>query len=397
MCLSPIPIDNPYFGCRDPNVMRVKDTHTTKLLVPCGHCSVCLRLRQAYFVQRVQCEAIDHDIWSCMLSYNNKYLPTIEVNGYKHKYADMRDIQLLIQRLKKRDDFPEFHYFAVSEFGSKRHRPHWHLLFFTKKIPRESQAEKYTREHIYWKAVLSEWYVNLGSKRIPIKDPLLTYKCLPNGKRNYDFRLVDSRLCDTAEDDTSFYCSKYLVKSSDYVKKLKSALYLNLSTDDYRYYWNIIRPKSGRSIGFGDVNNPKVRDYLYQCLDFSLRNAFPFPVFINPNTGQTFPMSPYLYKKVSSIQYDIAFRANRDYMYIEGTNVALDNPLTPDEIHQREYEFARMCQKIDKRDIGDYVDSQVGVEDELLTFNPQDYELLKTAIDDWRNFDFSPFIHEFEG
>lgn len=365
-------------------------------MVPCGHCSVCLRLRQAYFVQRVQCEAIDHDIWSCMLSYNNKYLPTIEVNGYKHKYADMHDIQLLIQRLKKREDFPPFHYFAVSEFGHERHRPHWHLLFFTPKIPNESQASKYSREHTYWKAVLSEWYCNLGSKRKPIKDPLLNYRCLANGKRNYDFRYVDPHLSDTAQDDTSFYCSKYLVKYSDYVKNLKSALYLNLSEADFSYYWNIIRPKTGRTIGFGDIHNPNVISYLNRCIDFSLRNQFPFPVFINPNTGQTFPMSPYLYKKVATFETELAFRRNRDHMYLDGTNVSNNENLDLEFIDRREGEFKRMLQKINKRDIGDFISTHVSTDNDLLTINDEDYELYLNALKDWHSFDFSHFDNEFD-
>lgn len=396
MCLTPIPIDNPYYQSRSPTIRLLKDTHLSKLMVPCGHCSVCLRLKQAYFVQRVQCEAIDHDIWSCMLSYNNKYLPTIEVNGYKHKYADMHDIQLLIQRLKKRDDFPPFHYFAVSEFGHERHRPHWHLLFFTPKIPNESQASLYSREHTYWKAVLSEWYCNLGSKRKPVKDPLLTYRCQANGKRNYDFRYVDPHLSDTAQDDTSFYCSKYLVKYSDYVKNLKSALYLNLSEADFTYYWNIIRPKTGRTIGFGDIKNPKVITYLNDCVDFSLRHQFPFPVFINPNTGQTFPMSPYLYKKVSNFETELAFRKNRDHLYIDGTNVSNNEDVDLETIERRESEFKRMLDKINKRDIGDFITTQVSTDNDLLTINNDDYELYLNALKACHSFDFSHSDNEFD-
>lgn len=396
MCTSPYYIDNPYYQSRSPTIRQIKDTDSSKIPVPCGHCSVCLRLRQAYFVQRVQCEAIDHDIWSCMLSYNNKYLPTIEVNGYKHKYADMHDIQLLIQRLKKREDFPPFHYFAVSEFGTERHRPHWHLLFFTRKIPNESQASLYTREKTYWKAVLAEWYCNLGSKRKPIKDPLLTYKCTSNGKRNYDFRYVDPKLSDTAQDDSSFYASKYLVKYSEYVKNLKSALRLNLDDADFTYYWNIIRPKSGRTIGFGDITNPNVIDYLYDCIDFSLRHHFPFPVFINPNTGQTFPMSPYLYKKVASYELELAFRRNRDQLYIDGTNVAIGDDDDPEVILRRENEFKRMLSKIDKRDIGDYITTQEQTDHDLLTLNSDDYELYMNALQDWNSFDFSDFHDEFD-
>lgn len=388
MCLTPVYIDNPYYHSRSPTHRLLKDTESTKMAVPCGHCSVCLQLRQSYFVQRVQCECIDHDMWSCMLSYNNKYLPTIEVNGFRHKYADIRDVQLLIQRLKKRDDFPEFHYFAISEFGGERHRPHWHLLFFTPKIPHESQASIYTREQTYWSIVLSEWYCNLGSKRVPIKDPLLTYHCNSRGKRNYDFRYVDPKLNEDSQDDTSFYSSKYLTKSSDYVNRLKSALFLNLDDADFRFYWNIIRPKSGRTIGFGDISNPNVIDYLHDCVQFALRHQFPFPVFINPNTGQTFPMSPYLYSKIRSLEYELAFRKNRDHLYLSGTNVPLTDPPTPEEIKLKTERFKRIQDKINKRDIGDYLESQTSVNNDLYGNFDQDLELFKVASDNWKNYQF---------
>lgn len=360
MCLTPYYIDNPHLGSRVPSIMLTKDTISSKIGVPCGHCSVCLQLKQAYFVQRVQCESMESDIYSCMLSYNNKYLPTIEINGYKHKYADSRDIQLFIKRLRNNNVFgSDFKFFAISEFGGKRHRPHWHILFFVPKpkVPYTLYEQWSIEESLKWK-VLDEWYYNLGSKRKPIKDPLLTYK-ESHGKRNYDFHFVDPSLTDGREADIAFYTSKYLTKSSDYVKRLKSALYFNLDEADFSYYWNLIRPKTLSSIGLGLGldNHSVVFNYLDDCINYSISNHFKFPVFVNPCSGQTFPMSPYLlHKRSLSFEEVLHFRYLNDEDFIPGTNVRIIEEVDPSVFRAKSDAFKRIQDKIIKRDISDYID-----------------------------------------
>lgn len=370
MCITPIYIDNPHYKNRSPTIQLTKDTHSSKIGVPCGHCPVCLQLRQAYFVQRVQCEAMESDIFSCMLSYNDKYLPTVEINGYKHKYADQRDIQLFLKRLRNNNVFGSpFKAFAVSEFGGKRHRPHWHLLFFIPKPDKPySLFEQWQREEdLKWK-VLDEWYYNLGSKRKPIKDPMLTYK-EKNGKRNYDFHYVNPYSSEGMEQDVAFYTSKYLLKHSDYVKKLKGALWHNLSNDDFRYYWNLIKPHTSCSYGFGLGHSDKVLEYLDECVSFSLRNKLPYPVFINPVDGSTFPMSPYLlHKRGLSLSESLAFRQFSDDSFLPDTNVRIIDELSDTERKVCIEQFSRILDKIEKRDISEYTDLDTSTDNSFFEF-----------------------------
>lgn len=373
MCLNPIYIDNPHYQSRSPTIRILKDTTSPKLGVPCGQCSVCLQLRQSYFVQRVQCEAFENDIFSCMLSYNNKYLPTVEINGYKHKYADPRDIQLFIKRLISNDTFGcKFKYFAISEYGGKRHRPHWHLLFFLPKpkVPYNQFEYWQLEETLKWK-VLDQWYSNLGSRRNPIKDPLLTY-CEKNGKRNYDFHYVDPKLTDGQESDVAFYSSKYLTKSQDYVKRLKSALYFNLSSDDFRFYWSKLKPHSlsSQGLGLGLEPHTVVMDYLDKCFQFSIDTKMPYPCWISPHTGQTFPLSPYLLKKRGfSFDEALYFRSLNDDQFFPGTNVRIIEETHPSVLRAKNDKWKRIQDKIDKRDISDYLDTDLNVDNEFLTLS----------------------------
>ena len=161
MCLSPIAIDNPYRVHKQyfrtvetadkSSVVKVAinqisddkiyvnnklfasfgyDTESLKIYVPCGRCPVCCALRQSYLVQRVQMMSLDYYIYFATLTYNNESLPFVNVNGKKIKYADVQDFQNCIRYIRKWCNLPDFKYLACSEFGSKRHRPHWHCLFF---------------------------------------------------------------------------------------------------------------------------------------------------------------------------------------------------------------------------------------------------------------------------
>lgn len=195
MCYNPTKIPNPNYGKKyGKKYETIHDTTAQYISVPCGHCYACLAIRQEYFIQRMQMENISNDLWTGMLSYNHTSLPTITIGKYVISYASSRDIQLLIKRLRNRCLFPNgFKYWFISERGSRKHRPHWHFIISTPKIPDESIAEKYHREKIYHDAILEEWYTNHGSKRSPVKVPNLTY-CCKHGKRNYDFHYCNPLL-----------------------------------------------------------------------------------------------------------------------------------------------------------------------------------------------------------
>lgn len=97
------------------------------LRVPCGHCPECIANKQMQLVQRVQMESLSNYIFFATLTYNKDSLPHVLTStGYDIPFADIRDLQNCFKRLRKSNAFTRsFRYFAVSELGSKKGRPHF--------------------------------------------------------------------------------------------------------------------------------------------------------------------------------------------------------------------------------------------------------------------------------
>lgn len=351
MCLAPILIDNLNRGSTDPIISRLKDTVSHKIPIPCGHCPACLALKQNYIVQRWQCESLDNDLWTGMLSYNNKYLPRYVINGYKHSFADSRDVQLLCRRLRSDNVFGmPFRYWFVSERGSDYHRPHWHFMLSTPKVPGSTLADLHTREKSYHDEILKRWAHNKGSDKYPIYECLLTFYSR-NGRRNYDFHYLDPSLTLFGSDDVAFYNSKYLLKDDDYTGRLKSALYFNTSEAAFPHIWRFLKHKYHSSHYLGDVHNPVVHQYIDFCINFSFDNGLPFPCFVNPNTGQTFPLSPYLKKRFCSVQTLLAFRDLHPELYVQDTGIRFDVSVSIDDVRKKYTKHKRVVDLINARDL----------------------------------------------
>lgn len=125
MCQSPVRIKNPNLGLTGPNA-QFKDTTSQMIDVPCGFCSDCVAAKQMQYVQRIQMEELVNHIFFCTITYNNEMMPHLATStGYDIRYADVSDVQNMFKRLRKRNAFGRpFRYFAVSELGSKKGRPH---------------------------------------------------------------------------------------------------------------------------------------------------------------------------------------------------------------------------------------------------------------------------------
>lgn len=303
MCLSPYVIENPYRGY-DPNkgLNYLHDCKSEYIQVPCGRCSVCVALKQSYFVQRVQCETFENYLFFGTLTYNQEMLCKATFNGYTFNYADVSDVQRMLKRIRKREDLPRrFSYVFCSEFGGKRHRPHWHFIISVPKYSSDDKWTPYNLEYEFKKIFLEEWCVNVGSKRVPIYKPLSTFIDDYRG-RTYDFHYIRSDASNDGEADVAFYVSKYILKFSDYVDRLHSALKLNLDEEVFDFVWYKVKPRFLVSKSFGlcrdsDGNiSKKVHDHIRKGIDLSVCCLSTFPFFINPISGQTFPLAPF-YRK----------------------------------------------------------------------------------------------------
>lgn len=190
MCLAPVLIDNPHYQTKvdDPVLRSIWNTVDSKIQVPCGRCPVCIHLRQIYLVQRVQMESLDHDLFYGTLTYNQESLPICDYDKIRFAYADFSDWQKMLKRI--RADHPElkFKYMLVSEYGSKRHRPHYHFILSFPRVGNPSLAEHYSKAKFLFDTFLKYWQRNVAPKvwspkrqkwitdsRNPDWQPLLTY------------------------------------------------------------------------------------------------------------------------------------------------------------------------------------------------------------------------------
>lgn len=341
MCISPIRIRNPNAGMRGMKSTLMKDTESKFINVPCGHCSECIANRQMDFVQRVLMESLVNHLFYCTLTYNNDSLPYLSTStGYDIRFADVSDIQKMMKRLRLRNAFGRpFRYFGVSELGSKRGRPHFHLIFLLPKFDSDTFIDCLVLEKVLFDNVLSEWKRNYGSKRVPVWKPLCTYrKMYIRGKirTNYDLHYVNPVLSDGQEADVAFYVLKYMLKPSNREQRLQQALHLNLPEDEYEAIWPVVKSRHFESEAFGlgqsdkidgsYVIHPKVLSYLKDCVVRS-KGASPFPCFYSPVTGKSFPLSPY-YKGFAEIYCE---QDALDFYYSD-KNGRIDNVIIPDDI-----------------------------------------------------------------
>lgn len=101
--------------------------------VPCRKCEECISIRKSQWCFRAIQET-EHSFDSIFLTltYDDEHMP-------KDQSVSVRDIQLFFKRMRKnaRLWYPDFDYdqyplkyFLVSEYGSQRGRPHYHLILW---------------------------------------------------------------------------------------------------------------------------------------------------------------------------------------------------------------------------------------------------------------------------
>lgn len=370
---------------------RFKDTSAQFIVVPCGRCSVCLHLKQQYFVQRIQMEALSHDFYMLTLTYNNESLKHYDCGDLSFAYADVSDWQKMIKMIRKHEDLPPFKYFLVSEYGGKRHRPHFHAILSFPKDDTQTLADRWSFEiklnHIFMK----NWRTNVGSSRKPIWKPLFEYHCTRK-RRNFDLHYCDPSSSTKGLDDVAFYVSKYVLKFDKWADKFKAKLYFNLPEDEYKEALKVFYPKKLISKGFGSISDPKVYDHLVRGIELALAdpNAF-YPYFISPVDGSTYPLSPYYSSKLLTFQDLDIFNSRKPLI---NDNDAMIDSYNPDFLYSdvltKENAFEDICNMLDSRhtyedDEADGFNDFTVINNEKTSrfsadvFNPDDFERTATT------------------
>ncbi len=102
-----------------------------RMHVGCGKCGACKSNRRSDWSFRIQQEAkVSDSCYFITLTYHDSRLPMTE-NWLPS--VDKEDVQLFNKALRN-EQFKiterKFRYFCVGEYGTKFHRPHYHLIYF---------------------------------------------------------------------------------------------------------------------------------------------------------------------------------------------------------------------------------------------------------------------------
>lgn len=346
MCISPIRIKNPNLGMTGPNA-QFKDCVSRYINVPCGVCHECVASRQMQMVQRLQAETLVNHLFFCTLTYNDASMPIVSTStGYDIRYADVSDVQKMFKRLRKRNAFGRpFRYLAVSELGSAKGRPHFHIVFLIPKQDDDDFNTCLSLEKLMFDEVLSEWKRNYGSRKFPDWKPLCTYvRKYVHGRlrTNFDLHYVNPSLSSGGESDVAFYVLKYMLKPSSRLVRLQQALHLNLPDDEYEDIWKLVRTRHFESEGFGLGTSDfiskdghrtykvpdKVLSHLRKGIDLSKHSSDePMPSFFSPSDGKPSPLAKY-YKSKGEVYNMQDFL---DFFYAS-KKIGADNVIIQDDL-----------------------------------------------------------------
>lgn len=98
--------------------------------VPCGKCENCRKRKvSGWSFRLMQQEKVSESAIFLTLTYDTNNVP-ITKNGFMG--ANKRDLQLFFKRLRKIHDKYniKLKYYAVSEYGGRTNRPHYHIILF---------------------------------------------------------------------------------------------------------------------------------------------------------------------------------------------------------------------------------------------------------------------------
>jgi len=126
-----MPCDNRLLVIKRGSIVKGK-LYNEDILVPCGKCYNCKKRRIDTWVFRLQKEEeTSFSSYFVTLTYGNENLP-ISQNGLPT--LDIRDLQKFFKRLRKYEKGNNnIKYYAAGEYGSKRKRPHYHIILFNVK------------------------------------------------------------------------------------------------------------------------------------------------------------------------------------------------------------------------------------------------------------------------
>lgn len=260
--------------------------YSPTLKVSCRHCEECLASARNELVIRAHFESLTSYVYNIMLSYDDRHIPCISLlsesgDSIRIVYPRYTDIQSMFKRLRNDPDFQnrDFRYLVASEYGTANRRPHWHILFFLARRSGDTAKMPYLFEKTLKERLIRYYSNNVGTRKNPIYDSLLTQaEKVINGKTytNYYVRYVDTHESQsnvsTAVPITAVtsYLTKYALKEDAEFSKYKSELLSKLDPDNplrdelVKLIKPVIKYSKNFGIGFSDTGYKLSFPPLYQ-------------------------------------------------------------------------------------------------------------------------------------
>lgn len=119
------------------NIKLVKDYRVPYVVLPCGQCLQCRTSKAAEWADRIMLESRSYEpgtVYFITLTYDDQNLPrSKDVEGNEVFTLFPRDLELFVKRLRKQQSYyhdNKIRFYAVGEYGTLHHRPHYHLIVF---------------------------------------------------------------------------------------------------------------------------------------------------------------------------------------------------------------------------------------------------------------------------
>lgn len=347
MCISPIYIRNvnstnnlAKFRIRLRNSEFVDTCSYT--CVPCGCCDDCLVVKQSSWIQRIEEMYKTHYIIFGTATYSFAMIPQVITSlGEVIRYPDYSDFRNMMKRIRKDEDFPPFKYLAVTEYGHRTHRPHFHYLLF---IERKTDDSPYYLNNLVqsWTAIFKRQWKRRVSKSVknPIYKPLSMFLRFRNGTGTYDIHAVLPRKGKDGKVDTignvSHYVTKYILKADEYVDNLVKSLYVNYcvgeTTDEFHQLRKLVRPRIYASLGIGLTKESaeNIRNYIIKS---KMNSPEKGPRYFSQDTGKgTYLSRYYRHKYLEMCDMEFFARHSGNQLEYDGKLVWL-----PDTSYTQDY------------------------------------------------------------
>lgn len=109
------------------------------IILPCGQCLECRLQYARQWANRILLESQYHEeSYFITLTYDDQHVPRVRAPDGEEIYTlNPKDLQDFIKRLRRLQDYHksnQIRFYAVGEYGSCTHRPHYHAIIFGLKL-----------------------------------------------------------------------------------------------------------------------------------------------------------------------------------------------------------------------------------------------------------------------